>query len=694
MIPEEDDLSDFPVGYPDVRPLGRGAFGEVYAAVDARGRAAALKVMAPEAAARPEAVWQFLGEYRRLARLDHPAFPAAFEEGSTPEGRPFYSMALASGDEPAAASREPAEVRRVLLAVAEALAYMHGLGYVHNDLKLENLRLAPDGHVWVLDVGLMAPIGQKREAVAGTPTHMAPEVLRKAPVAPGADLYALGVLGYELWTGRTPYNGGPGELARAHLQASPPALPAGDPALAALLVGLLAKEVDRRPPSALAVLGALGRDVDPALAAGPLPGLQGGGFIGRGPVLAAWQATLAEPEAGWLAVAGGPGEGKSRLLDELRLAAQLAGRTWVGAACAGGAPGGPVRALVAQALAAAGLQAEGVARAWLDGALTPELADMEPAARKVTLFAAAARALAEAAERLGGLALGLDDWHRTDDASRDFLDFLRRSPLPAPLAWAIALDPVQAPAERALPIELASLALGPFDAEDAAAHVAARLGAPAPAGLLEALAGSARGNPLLVDLALEHLVARKALRREPAGWAYDAVAASTAGLPAGLAEAWRARYERLDPAAKRLVAAAALAAPAGSLAVPLLAQAVQLAGSELASAVDALAAEGVLAIEGGFARFLAGGAEALFSADLDAPTRAAWTTAWAAALLGPAQDLPGAPFDALAQAAALAIAGDAPGARVLAAEAGRRAMAMSAPAEALRLLGAAEARMP
>src|SRR5687768_11512923 len=116
--------------------IGAGAFGRVYRAYDADGRPLAVKVLARELCDRPEAVWQFTGEYRRLARLDHPAFPAAVEEGLTLDGRPYYAMAFVAGD--AADARAPmpaAEVRRVLAALAQALDHLHGRGYVHGDLK-------------------------------------------------------------------------------------------------------------------------------------------------------------------------------------------------------------------------------------------------------------------------------------------------------------------------------------------------------------------------------------------------------------------------------------------------------------------------------------------------------------------------------------------------------------------------------
>ncbi|MDB5102114.1 MAG: hypothetical protein JWM80_6535, partial [Cyanobacteria bacterium RYN_339] len=298
-----------PERYEAVQPLGEGAFGMVYAAVLAT-RAVAVKVLAK--AERPELAWQFGAEYRTLARLAHPAFPAAVELGQTPGGAPFYAMELVEGLAPVG-PLPAAEVGAILAEVAEALAHMHGLGLVHGDLKPENLRVGP--HVRVLDVGLAAPIGQAREAVAGTLEYLAPEVFRKAPVVPAADLYALGCLGYELLTGRPPFTGSPAELVRAHLTLAP-AL-AETEAISRLVLALLAKDPADRPASAYHVLAALGRPVPADALSAPARSLDHQAFVGRDEARAAWADALAAPGPAGLYLAAQPGLGKTRTLDEL-----------------------------------------------------------------------------------------------------------------------------------------------------------------------------------------------------------------------------------------------------------------------------------------------------------------------------------------------------------------------------------------
>jgi hypothetical protein len=675
LAPDETPL---PSSYHDVAPLGEGAFGLVYRAVDAEGRAVAVKVLASRLAGRPEVLWQFAGEYRRLARLAHPAFPRAYEEGRTPAGLPYYSMALVDGPEPAG-PLPAARVRRVLAAIADALAYLHGIGLVHGDLKPENVRLEPDDRVTLLDVGLMAPVGTRREAIAGTLEYLAPEVLRKAPVAPAADLYALGVLGYALWTGRPPFTGSPADLVRAHLTRAPVPLE-GDADLAALLVALLAKDPAARPPGAAAVAALLrGEPVPEAAAAG----LRGAPLIGRQDVLSAWRAMLpADAGTRWLQLAGGSGLGKSRLLDELRLEAQLAGRGWVGAACGGLAevPAGAARAVVAQALAAAGQVASPLVAAWLAGAVAEELRDLEPNARKVASFAAAARALGDAAEALGGLAVGLDDWHLADSASQAWVAQLRRAASGAPIAWVLAGEAAQDQA-----IELA-----PFTPEEARALVAARLGTEPPADLVALVLPAAAGNPLMLELLLEQLVADGHLAGGPGGWRFRTPATAGTALPEGAGAVWGARARQLPAAARRFAAVCAVALPAGELAPPLLAEAAGMRMQDLPEVLDRLFAEGVLT---GQVRLAIAGLAPVFAAEVSAEERARWAGHLARGLIDPATPPDELPTDLLARAAALALAGDDDAlAFQLAAAAGRRKLALTAPREALALLEAAAGR--
>lgn len=717
MVPAPS-LDRLPAGWRDVVPLGAGAFGRVYRAVDPQGAPVAVKVLAQALAADPDAGWRFAAEYRLLGRFDHPGLPRARGEGQTEAGLPFFAMDLLDGAEPSSGS--PAAVRAVLAGVAAVLKHLHARGYVHGDLKPDNVRVAPDGAVRVLDVGLVAPVGERRASIAGTPAFMAPEVLRKAPVAAPSDLYALGVLGYVLRAGRPPFAGGPAEIVRGHLAEVPPALRAAeaDSELDQLLLDLLAKEPGARP-SAAAVLARLAGEPVPAEALG----LAGGILVGRDDVRDGWRQVLGGLEAALLGVPtelatalwlpGGPGMGKGAALDACRLETQLAGRPWVGAA-GGGAPGAAARAIVRQALALAGLAAEGAVAAWLAGAVPAELLELDAPARAAALNAAAAAALAGAARALGGLAIGLDDWHLADGATRDAVRRFAREP-GAALGWAFALDAgatdagatdaraTNAGATHAGATDVAAPAgalvvpLGPLAASDVDALLAARLGGPVPAGLRAWLDGVAAGHPLVLDLLLEHAAATGALRSGPDGWAYEDLGGGFSGGGA-LAAVWAARRQGLTPEARALGAALGVAAVAGGAPLRLLAAAAGQTAEVAARAAEGLAAAGLAAErEGRLLPAAPGVAEALTSEPLAELAAETWQAVVAGRLArgwlaGGAPEA--APLEWLAAAAKLALVADEPGwAGRLAAAAGRRFMELPAPAEALGMFDAAIARL-
>lgn len=671
-----------PPRYREVSPLGAGAFGRVYRAIDPEGRSAAVKVLDATLSGQPEAAWQFASEYRRLARLAHPAFPKAYEEGRTPDGLPFYAMALAAG-EPPAPGMPAARVRAVLAALAGALAYLHGIGQVHGDLKPENLRLDAEGNVTLLDVGLMSPVGAQREAIAGTLEYLAPEALRKLPVDPASDMYALGALGFELWTGQPPFVGSPAALIRAHLHAPPAAAdtPDVDPELNRLLAELLSKAPADRP-TAYGVLSALGHAVEASRLSIGFRGLQGGALVGREEALAAWSAALSgEPR--WLLAAGASGLGKSRVLDEWRLTALQAGWTWVGAAGAEASdgPAAPLRSLVAQALRQADQTPEPLLAAWLRGETAPELEDLEPTSRQLRLAEAVSRALNGAAERLNGLAVGLDDYHLLDSASQALLGLLARLPAEGPLAWALTADaPAPFLAERAI-------ALDALRAPELEAWLVSRLGGPAPAGLADYLSKASQGVPLALDLLLDQLHSTGLLRHEAEGWRFDSDPHPgwRVDMSQELRKLLAARLEGLDPHAWHLAQWAMLGYAAGDLPAALLAEAAEVPDS----AFDELESRGILLRSGGRVRLATQAYADILGAQWPyiEPDGASSRLAWLARRLIAETEAASLPIDRLVKAARLAAEGNDGALAVdLLGEAGRRSLAQSAPREAYAFL--------
>lgn len=197
--------------------IGRGGMAVVYRALDTRlRRKVALKVLPPELAFRQEVRTRFLREAEMSARLSHPHIVPIYSVDEA-EGIVYFAMGLVEG-EPLAAqlAREPrpslAVVRRVLREVADALQYAHQQGVVHRDIKPDNILIEQGtGRALVTDFGIArAAEGDQRLTVTGiavgTPSYMSPEqAMGEREVDGRADIYALGVVGYQMLAGELPF---------------------------------------------------------------------------------------------------------------------------------------------------------------------------------------------------------------------------------------------------------------------------------------------------------------------------------------------------------------------------------------------------------------------------------------------------------------------------------------------------------
>lgn len=252
--------------------LGGGGFGVVYRARDPQlDREVAVKVLRPEALGGPEARERFLREARAAARVRHANLCPLYEaHADGPE--PYLVLALLRGPTLDAWLRErggplPAgEAARLTRKLAVALAALHAAGIVHRDLKPANV-LLDNGEPIVTDFGLARLGGDaaltQAGVVLGTPAYMAPEQAAGATheVGPGADVYALGVVLYEMLAGRLPYHGSITEVLAqaARGEPAPPSThqPATDRRLEAICLTALAKDPARRFPSMDAFAAAL-----------------------------------------------------------------------------------------------------------------------------------------------------------------------------------------------------------------------------------------------------------------------------------------------------------------------------------------------------------------------------------------------------------------------------------------------------
>jgi serine/threonine protein kinase/Flp pilus assembly protein TadD len=259
-----------------VAPLGAGGMGEVYRARDTRlGREVAIKVLPQDVASDPDRLIRFEREARTVAALNHPNIVVlhSIEED---RGTRFLAMELVEGqtlDRVLVAGGLPlAKVLDLAIPLADALVAAHGRGVVHRDLKPGNVMVTREGRVKVLDFGLAKPTSEVPSLhatqaatvaapisdvgqVMGTVPYMAPEQLRGEPVDARADLFALGIILYELVTGRRPFAGATSaEVGSAILRDTPPPVQTlrGDlpPDLGRVIGRCLEKDPERRVQTA------------------------------------------------------------------------------------------------------------------------------------------------------------------------------------------------------------------------------------------------------------------------------------------------------------------------------------------------------------------------------------------------------------------------------------------------------------
>ena len=245
-----------------------GGMATVYRALDTRlDRVLALKVMHPSLAADASFVERFIREAKSAARLAHPNVVGVFDQGFD-GGYVYLAMEYVEGCTLRDLLRErgalqPRAALDVLEAVLAALGAAHLAGLVHRDVKPENVLLGDDGRVKVADFGLVRAVDQQTSAstgsVLGTVSYLAPEQIEHGTADARADVYACGVMLYEMLTGAKPHPGGtPAQVIYQHLNEDVPAPSAAVPHLAAALDELVARTTarapERRPADAVGLL--------------------------------------------------------------------------------------------------------------------------------------------------------------------------------------------------------------------------------------------------------------------------------------------------------------------------------------------------------------------------------------------------------------------------------------------------------
>ncbi|HJL15688.1 MAG TPA: serine/threonine-protein kinase [Sandaracinaceae bacterium LLY-WYZ-13_1] len=261
--------------YQIVEPIGQGGMGAVYLAERLPDELeVAVKIVRPEHIGNATVHERFLREVRHTSAIRSPHVVQIFDSGMSADGRAYMVMERLDGESLTERLRRPPSLRplealHVARDVARALGAAHDSGVIHRDLKPDNIILCTDGTVKVVDFGIAkAFVQEKRHRVSepslteahrvvGTPVYMSPEVITKEGLSPGSDLYALGVILYEMMAGEPPFYE-PDAIGTMykHLHETPRRLREADPkldipgALETLVRDLLAKTPEERPSNA------------------------------------------------------------------------------------------------------------------------------------------------------------------------------------------------------------------------------------------------------------------------------------------------------------------------------------------------------------------------------------------------------------------------------------------------------------
>jgi serine/threonine protein kinase len=257
--------------------IGEGGGGQVFAARHhARGHRVAIKLLRPEMVPMPHLVTRFNREVEAINKIRHPNIVEVFETGETPRGQPYYVMELLEGVNLRKLLQfhgrfSPAELLELIEPVCRALQAVHEAGFVHRDVKASNV-LVVDNHgervVKLLDFGVAKMVhGETGQGLTepgvtiGSAHNMAPEQVRCERIDARADIYALGVVMFQLLTGEYPYQAEDSrQIAVMHLH-TPAPRPSSrspvSPAVDAVVLRCLEKQVQRRFASANEVLDSL-----------------------------------------------------------------------------------------------------------------------------------------------------------------------------------------------------------------------------------------------------------------------------------------------------------------------------------------------------------------------------------------------------------------------------------------------------
>jgi len=242
--------------YQIISEVGKGSMGVVYKAHDPQiDRTVALKVLRPDRITSEEFVQRFLKEARAIGRLSHPNIITVYDSGQDNDTL-YIVMEFLIGKTLREAQQEKQlrlqEIIHIGAQVADALDYAHRQGIVHRDIKPSNILLTPEGYLKLTDFGIARiedPTAHHQTQagdILGTPIYMSPEQIMGQKVDGRSDLYSLGVILYELTTGRKPFQGeNLAAIFNAIIEEKPPPIELPDTSLGQRLSALIFKSISK-----------------------------------------------------------------------------------------------------------------------------------------------------------------------------------------------------------------------------------------------------------------------------------------------------------------------------------------------------------------------------------------------------------------------------------------------------------------
>ncbi|MDP9236731.1 MAG: alpha/beta fold hydrolase [Chloroflexota bacterium] len=600
-------LQSFASGrYVVVRPLGEGGQKSVYLVHDnALDRDCALSMVKSELL-EPDDLERLRREAQAMARLGAHSNIVTVHDIGEEDGKPYLVCEYVPAGELRRHLRDagaPLSLERALAIaadIARALAVAHGRGVIHRDVKPANVWLCDDGSAKLGDFGLAFSLDRTRMTLPGsamgTATYMSPEQARGEPADARTDLYALGVMLYEMVCGRPPFLGDdPLSVISQHASVAPaaPALhaPGLPPPLNDLILRLLAKPPDLRPASAALVLDELraiaeslrAPDAAPEAEVSELePAPAAPGFVGRTPELEQLAAALDRTIGGagsLVMVVGEPGIGKTRLLEQFAAHARAAGVQVLNGHCYDGDWAPPFSPFVeaikqhATTTPPQRLRAHLGADAGVLARIVPALHERLPNIAEPPAIPAEGeryRLLEAVSDTLGRLAaerplvLVLDDLHWADKGTIAMLQQVARTSATQRVLLLGAYRDVELDRTHPLADALAGLrrekhferiALKGLDGAEVAELLDAIAEQEVPAALSEAIARETDGNPFFIKEVLLHLVEERKIVQQDGTWT-SKLSIAEMGIPEGVREVIGRRLSRVSETCGRMLTVA------------------------------------------------------------------------------------------------------------------------------------------